>query len=85
MARRVVAGALVFGDFADDVAGEPGEVLRGASRVAVIGQLRCFPFEVVLAVAGGGQRSAGRGRSQVGKLADGAGESPQHRGVVLAE
>jgi len=46
-------------------------VLRGASRGAVIGQLRCFPFEVVLAVAGGGQRSAGRGRSQVGKLADG--------------
>jgi hypothetical protein len=28
--RRVVAGGLVFCDLADDFAGEPGEVLRGA-------------------------------------------------------
>ena len=52
-------------------------MLRGAPRVAVIGPLGCFPLELVLAVGGDGQRSAGRGRSQVGKLADGTGEVPQ--------
>jgi hypothetical protein len=70
VACRVVAGDLVFRDLADDFAGEPGEVPRGAVRIAVIGQLRCFPLELALAVAGGGQRRAGQGRSQVGELAD---------------
>ena len=45
VACRVVVGGLVFRDLADDFAGEPGEVLRGAARIAVIGQLRCFPLE----------------------------------------
>jgi hypothetical protein len=51
----------------------------------VLGQLRCFPLELVLAVGRGGQRGAGQGRSQVSKLADGAGEVPQRQGVVPAE
>ena len=85
MGRWGVGGSLVFRDLADDFAGEPGEVLRGASRGAVIGQLGCFPLELVLAAVSGGQRSAGRGRSQVGKLTDGTGEVPQERGVVRAE
>jgi hypothetical protein len=75
----------VFGDLADDFAGKPGEVLCGAPRIVVIGQLRCLLFEVLLAVPGGGQGSAGPGRPQVGKLTHGNGEDSQHRGVVLAE
>src|SRR5579859_5044507 len=55
--RRGVGSGLVFGDLADHVAGEPGEVLRGAPRVAVIGQLGCFPLELVLALRGGRQRT----------------------------
>ena len=57
---RVVACGLVFRDLTDDFAGEPGQVSRGAARIAVIGQLRHFPLEVALAVAGGGQRAAGQ-------------------------
>ena len=75
----------MFRDLADDFAGKPGEVLCGAARIAVTGQPRCFLLELALAVGGGGQRGAGRGRSQVGKLADGTGEVPQRHGVVLAE
>ena len=75
----------MFRDLADDAAGKPGQVVRGASRVAVTGQLLCLLFEVMLAVAGGGQRRPGRGSSQVGELADGTGEDPQQGGVVLAE
>ena len=35
--RRVAGGGLVFRDLADEFAGEPGEVLRGAPRIAVPG------------------------------------------------
>ena len=45
VARRVVVGGLVFRDLADDFAGEPGEVVCGAARIAVIGQLRRFQLE----------------------------------------
>ena len=78
MACRVVAaaGGLVFRDLADDFAGEPGEVPRGTVHIAVIGQSRCFPLELALAVAGGGQRGARQGRSQIGELADETGENP---------
>ena len=43
--RRIVGGGLVFRDLAYDFAGEPGKVLRGAARRAVIGQPRRFPLE----------------------------------------
>lgn len=42
VACRVVAGGLMFRDLVDDFAGQPGEVLRGAARIAVIGQLRAL-------------------------------------------
>ena len=85
VACRVVGDGLVFRDLTDDFAGEPGHVLRDAARVAVIGQLRRFPLELTLAVARGGQRGAGQGRSQVGELADEVGQIPEHRGKVPAE
>jgi hypothetical protein len=40
LGRRVVADGLMFRDLADDFAGEPGEVLCGAARIAVTRQLR---------------------------------------------
>ena len=76
---------MVFRDLADDFAGEPGQVLRGAARIAVIGPLRRFPLELTLAVARGGQLGAEQGRSQVGELADETGQNPEHRGKVPAE
>ena len=85
VACLVVGGGLVFRDLADDFAGEPGQVLRGAARIAVIGQLRRFPLELTLAVARGGQLGTGQGRSQVGELADETGEYPEHRGKVPAK
>src|SRR5882724_3830365 len=80
-----VAGAVVLGQLTENAAGQPGEVLCGGFRAAVIGQLRGLVFELALASAGVGQRRLGPRRSQVGELADGAAQAPQHRGVIPPE
>jgi hypothetical protein len=69
---------LVFRDLADDFAGEPGTVSRGAARIAVIGQLRRFPLELTLAVVGLMALTilAGGGYSLIQPLS--AGSRPRH-------
>jgi hypothetical protein len=58
----------------------------GSIPLLAVGELRGLAFEVVLAAGGASQFIAvRRGRSQVGQLADRAGERLQHHGVTLAE
>jgi pimeloyl-ACP methyl ester carboxylesterase len=61
-------------------------VTGGVLVASASGELRGLAFQVVLAAGDASQVVAvRRGRSQVGQLADRAGERPQHRGVALAE
>jgi hypothetical protein len=56
----------LFRDLAENVAGKPGEALRGVPRVAVTGPSRRPALEVILAVESGGQLGPRRG-SDIGK------------------
>ena len=75
----------MLGQLTENATGQPDQVLCGGFRVAVIGQLRGLVLELALASAGVGQRRLGPRRSQVGELADGAAQAPQHRGVIPPE
>jgi len=84
-ARPNLLATSVLGYLAEHFSGEPDKTLRGAPGIAVIGQPSCFSLEMLLTGRFGAQGRTRAGGSQIRELADGAGEVPQHRGVVLAK